>query len=159
MSQAGVEYILRNAFLTDSIHYFNWVNDAEVRKGSNNSELVEWETHNKWFKKSVNDPNKMMLMFVEKNPPHTPIGQVRFEQSTYLDNSWWLSYSIDAAYRGKGLAKKIVTDAVTHLQQKKLVTTIKAQVKPKNVISNKVFTGLGWVKIWDIYELKKGVQL
>jgi UDP-2,4-diacetamido-2,4,6-trideoxy-beta-L-altropyranose hydrolase len=146
-----IQYVVRNAFLTDCIHYFDWANDTQVRKHSNNTELIQWENHKEWFKKSVNDPQKRMFVFVEKELPHTPMGQVRFELA---DDSWWLSYSIGANYRGKGLAKKIITDAVANLQQTNHPTKIKAQVKPDNLISNKVFTGLGWVKTNDIYELK-----
>jgi spore coat polysaccharide biosynthesis protein SpsF len=156
VSPKEVEYVVRSPFVTDCIYYFNWVNDEQVRKNSNNSELVEWESHKEWFGKSLNDPQKRMFVFVEKELPHTPIGQVRFELA---DDSWFLSYSIGANYRGKGLAKKMVTDAVTNLQRHNKVTSVKAQVKADNVISNKVFSGLGWDKKEDTYELKKGVQL
>jgi len=156
MNLIDIQYVMRNAFLTDCINYFDWANDDQVRKHSNNTELIEWESHKEWFGKSVNDPKKRMFVFVEKELPHTPIGQVRFE---LVGDSWWLSYSIGANYRGKGLAKKMVTDALTNLQQHNKVISVKAQVKADNVISNKVFSGLGWDKKEDIYELKKGVQL
>jgi RimJ/RimL family protein N-acetyltransferase len=81
------------------------------------------------------------------------VGQIRFELT---DNEWWLNYSIDSSFRGKGLSKLMITQGVEKLQSDNQIGVFKAQVKPENIASNKVLTSLGWQKESDIYELRKG---
>lgn len=145
-------YILRNVFPMDCIQYFHWFNDDKTRKYSNQPDVIEWSEHKQWFTNSINNPNKKMFMFIQTNP-YAAVGQIRFELT---DNEWWLNYSIDSSFRGKGLSKLMITQGVEKLQSDNQIVVFKAQVKPENIASNKVLTSLGWQKETDIYELRKG---
>jgi len=125
---------LRLAKSEDSKVLFNWANDKVVRYNSLNVEPVSWENHQKWFNNKLHSVSKIYLLFNNK----VPIGQIRFD---FLDDYWFIDYSIDEKYRGKGFGKIILELAIRNFNQGDM---LKAIVKNENISSLKVFQKLGF---------------
>ena len=134
---------LRDTNREDCELYWHWVNDPEVRKYSHIPWGIEWEEHSHWFNNQLGLDNvRMFVAYDHSSTGAVPVGQIRFE---YSDKEWNLSYSVAAKYRGQGISKQMI-----HLGIKQL-NIIKAEVKPDNIISNHIFTSLGWVKTGTTY--------
>ena len=53
---------VRKATLKDSKDIYEWRNDELTRKMSLSTNFVEWDNHIKWFKASLNNTKKSLLM-------------------------------------------------------------------------------------------------
>jgi RimJ/RimL family protein N-acetyltransferase len=67
---------MRPASPADARHIFEWRNHADVRRYSINSESIDWETHRSWFEKTLERPDRVLL--IGEASGH-PAGVVRFD--------------------------------------------------------------------------------
>lgn len=64
-----MEYYLREAALADMDLYYEWVNDAAVRRASFNSAQVGYAEHQAWFRQAVaSDRNRMFVLIGGVSP-------------------------------------------------------------------------------------------
>lgn len=126
---------LRTINERDSQLIYNWANDPSVRKNALQTNIIEWEEHEKWFDTKLNDVNTKI--FILENG-EIPVGQIRFEKEL---GYWKISYSIGQEHRGKGFGTVILEMSI-----KMVNGTLKACVKRENVASKKVFEKLGFLK-------------
>ncbi|WP_051203351.1 UDP-2,4-diacetamido-2,4,6-trideoxy-beta-L-altropyranose hydrolase [Hugenholtzia roseola] len=134
----GMMIQLRKANIDDMKLYFDWVNDIEVRQNSINTEPIAWENHQRWFlNKLQSEETKFYVFEIESNP----IGQLRID---FEDNFGLIDYSVDTQYRGLGLGKLMVKNALEELKMSNKSIQLKAQVKKTNIASFKVFEQLGF---------------
>lgn len=127
------QIILRRAVKEDCRQLYEWRNDPLVRKNSFHQEEIAYENHMKWFGRMMQNPlvRQFILMVGDE-----PAGQVRIQmveevpagqgsvlgdekvsagQGSVLEDekvsagyAWEISYSVDARFRGHGLAKKML---------------------------------------------------
>src|SRR3990170_3077059 len=71
------ELLLRRATINDCDDIFRWRNDEVTRKNSFNSEIIPYEEHCRWLKKTLNDPSK--LLFIGINENNEKCGVIRFD--------------------------------------------------------------------------------
>ena len=58
-----MEYYLREAVLADMDLYYEWVNDAAVRRASFSSAPIVYAEHQAWFRQAVaSDKNRMFVL-------------------------------------------------------------------------------------------------
>ncbi len=100
--------ILRLASCSDEGILFNWVNESCVRDNSFNSLTISYEEHSRWFKKSLKNPKRVILIAIDSIG--CPIGQIRFDFSN--DNSANIDISIDSSHRGFGLSSFLINKAI-----------------------------------------------
>lgn len=82
----GIKRIMRNMFPhnikirraidTDCANVFKWRNASENRRYSFNNELIDFDTHLKWFNKIINDDHEILLIGEKHNDP---IGVLRYK--------------------------------------------------------------------------------
>jgi UDP-2,4-diacetamido-2,4,6-trideoxy-beta-L-altropyranose hydrolase len=133
--------VLRNATINDMHQYFSWTNDEFVRLNSISVKIIAWEEHQKWFKNKLNDKNS--FLYLAKNKQNL-IGQVRFDCG---NSRAVISYSIANNFRGLGLAKKMLKQAIEKISKDcPRIEIIKAKIKITNITSNKVLIRLGFVE-------------
>ena len=94
----------RKASIDDMHLYYEWANDKLVRDYSYNSDTIDLQKHENWFKQKLIDPECLMLVFY--NDLAENIGQVRFQKQN--EKSAVIGVSIDQRQRGKGYSKKIL---------------------------------------------------
>jgi len=130
----------RKASIDDMHLYYEWASDKLVRDYSYNSEAIDLQKHEKWFKQKLLDPECLMLVFY--NDLAEKIGQVRFQKQNV--NSALIGISIDQKQRGKGYSKKILKIASDfYLEQFKEIE-IEAYIKKTNIFSIQSFEGAGF---------------
>ncbi len=66
---------------------------------------------------------------------------MRFEHEA---GAWTIGYSLDAAFRGSGLARPLLAGAIARLNGRAGPAALEAWVKPDNAASLKTFRGLGF---------------
>ncbi|MDY0276416.1 MAG: UDP-2,4-diacetamido-2,4,6-trideoxy-beta-L-altropyranose hydrolase, partial [Desulfomicrobium sp.] len=91
----------RIARLKDEHRLLQWANDPLARKNAFHPQLIEKNTHQKWFYRKLRDLDNCQIFIIETEHG-LPIGQVRFEKYT---DEWEISYSLDSRARGRKLAK------------------------------------------------------
>lgn len=132
---------LRPAMISDSERLLNWRNAPTVRQSAFNTAEVLKEEHEMWFQTTLADPD-VRIYILESGC--IPVGQIRINR---VGTVGFIDYSIDESFRGLGYGKKIVSLVVKEIRKDNFVTSLKAEVKPENLPSRKVFEGLGFSKI------------
>lgn len=140
---------MRLAGSEDLMTYFHWANDQAVRANSIQQAPIPLADHQQWFERKLKDPH-VVLCLAELHGQ--PVGQVRLDRRGL---AWWINYSIDAAFRGRGLGKILLKKAIELLQTAQgQAVHLMAWVKPDNIASLKVFEQLNFQPLPD--RLHKG---
>jgi RimJ/RimL family protein N-acetyltransferase len=127
----------RPATPADARLFFDWRNDKLVAAQSFSSDPIEFDQHKNWFESKLADPDSHLYVFQSDD---RDAGQVRFDQD---NDSALISYSLDAGFRGKGLATPLLQCAIdTFCRENPVVRTLIAKVKKDNTASNRVFEKL-----------------
>ena len=93
---------LRAATQDDAQLLFEWRNHPSIRARSNNSALIEWESHLKWLNKVLQDANRLIYIAEKAD---TEVGVIRFDiGDTQVEVSLYLAPD----QTGKGLGKKLL---------------------------------------------------
>ncbi len=139
-------FYFRKAVLKDSDIVFSLSNDSSVREQSINKNPISLEEHEKWFSHKINDPDYLFLLAFNKDDNF--IGQVRFQIED--NNSAVISISITNEFRGKGFARKMLTESCLRmLAQFNSINGVNAYILPKNNASIRSFLSAGFEYIED----------
>lgn len=131
---------LRPALSSDAVLYFNWANEADVRRQSLNTEDITWSDHEKWFRERMESPDSELLVL--ETPEGLPIGQIRFDRVD--ESTYRLSYALDRLVRGRGIGKLLVQQGMMHMKSHG-AHEIKAEVKSDNIPSVRIFQALNFI--------------
>lgn len=132
----------RKAALSDARLCFEWVNEREGRRFSYSTEEIPWDRHLSWFEEKITDTKCHYFIVVVKGEA---IGQVRFDLAD--DNTFQISYGLDARWRGKGLAPFVLSKALTELQKHTLAKKFVGYVQKLNLASIKAFHRVGFRRL------------
>ncbi|MEX1002979.1 MAG: UDP-2,4-diacetamido-2,4,6-trideoxy-beta-L-altropyranose hydrolase [Crocinitomicaceae bacterium] len=119
---------------------FQWANDPLVRSQSLNPKPITFEEHEQWLQNKLADKNSLLFI---GHQDEDAVGQIRFDQK---EDHILLSYLVAEMYRGRGLGYELVARGLKALKLLVDQGEILAQVKLKNLASQKVFERLGFVK-------------
>jgi len=132
---------LQPATQKDCKMVFDWANEEETRKWSFTTETIPWETHEKWYRDSLERPDRELLIGYHLG---CPIGVLRID---YLEEKAVLSYNIAKEYRGRGYGEELIRAGeawiVSHVSKVKF---LEAAVKTKNMPSRKLLLGNGFTE-------------
>jgi UDP-2,4-diacetamido-2,4,6-trideoxy-beta-L-altropyranose hydrolase len=148
MPTQSEDLTLRYAKETESLIFFDWVNDPVVRSSAYNSELIDLVTHIHWFNDRLNNKN-CFLYILEANG--LPIGQVRFD---FNGEEATIDYSLDVLVRGRGWASKLLRLGIEAINKSR-PTLLNAFVKQDNIASLATFISLGFLE----KDMKTGVGM
>ena len=130
---------VRAAILQDEELLLEWVNDPLVRINSFDSDKIMPVHHWEWFYRRLRDLDNCRIYVVETETG-VPVGQVRFERR---EEKWELNYSLGSVFRGKGLGKLVVEQALAKLHSELGRVQVFAQTKDTNEASKKICASLG----------------
>lgn len=136
----------RKATIDDAKILFDWRNDPETRRQSINTGEIIWDKHLEWFKKSLINPNRkiMIAMFQDEE-----VGTIRLDiEKPYSELSW----TVASSARGRGIGTKMVERAVKFFER-----PLKAQIKPENLASIKIAETAGFEKKNENKEISEWV--
>jgi UDP-2,4-diacetamido-2,4,6-trideoxy-beta-L-altropyranose hydrolase len=95
---------IRVASLADSESLFGWRNHQSIRMASRNSELINWEDHQKWFASVQASPDRLLLIGQRDGQS---IGVVRFDiQDDTAEVSIYLVPNGQESGRGQALLQR-----------------------------------------------------
>ncbi len=133
--------MLRPAEHADEALLLAWANDPETRRQAFQTRTIAASAHAAWFRARLADPSSCCVL-VATTPEGVPIGQVRFDRR---DDAWEVDYSLDPAFRGLGLARTVLAQALVALaSEDRQPTRVRGLVKVSNPASVRVFRSLGF---------------
>ena len=118
-----------------------WRNLKKTRIITGNERIIPWEEHVNWFKESLKNNNRILLIAKKNN---ISIGVVRFDEKV-PKSEFEIGINIDPSEMKKGYGKKILTLSIFHIAKlyKKKINLI-AKVKEDNLPSKGLFNSLGF---------------
>jgi UDP-2,4-diacetamido-2,4,6-trideoxy-beta-L-altropyranose hydrolase len=131
--------VLREATSDDVDLYFDWANDPGVRQQSFSQAEISREQHVAWFGAKLASGDCRMYVLCDDA---TPLGQIRFDMA---DGIAHIGYSLDAAARGRGLAKVLVGLGVERMAGNG-ARSFCAKVKHGNEASAVAFIRCGFIE-------------
>ena len=134
-------FTLRQATHADARDIFDLANDDIVRKGSFESDPIEWEDHLIWLKEKLSDSN---CLFFIVDCQGEFAGQIRFDTIPETKEVE-ISISLQKSIRGLGLSPFIVSRSIEQLLKvRKDVKVVRAYIKRNNTASIKCFEAVGF---------------
>lgn len=131
----------RKAILDDLELFFIWANDSFVRENSYNSDIIDFENHEKWFKNKLNDESCLILVF--ENDQNLKIGQIRIQKDK--NKHAVIGISIGSEHRGKSYAKEMLEIGSDYFLKINPDFVINAFIKEKNLNSKYAFEKSGFI--------------
>ncbi len=133
------EPYLREADINDADILYQWRNDTAVRNNSFNSNVIQYEEHQAWLGRTLQDPSECLYVLMDLD---VPVGQVRLScQGTAAR----ISYSIGNEYCGQGYGSIILQLAENEMLRINPQGYLLAQVKKNNIASQRIFEKLGYI--------------
>lgn len=130
---------LRVACQEDIVTYFNWANEAEVRKNAIHTPFISWLTHKEWFAKRLKDQSSHMYVMEVGG---LPVGQIRFDNE---EGEARIDYSLDSIARGRGWGQRLIALGADLMREIKPLR-LRADVKAGNEVSAAVFLRMGFTE-------------
>lgn len=130
---------LREAEQADCENVYNWRNAQENRRQSFDKLPIDYELHKKWFERTVNSSDNLLLIGEEKEKP---VGVIRYDIN---DNQAKVSVYLVPGMHGFGYGAHLIDAGSIWLQKNcPNIKKINAEIIPENSASEKVFTSAGY---------------
>jgi len=129
---------LRPARQSDALALLGLTNDPEVRRQSFDDHAVTLEEHLGWFGQQLDDVDRAIYVLEARG---TVIGQVRFAPTP---EGLELSYSLDAAVRGRGLSEHLLTKGCQAIRERGSTAPILARTRRHNAASRRALERAGF---------------
>jgi len=138
--------MLRKVKENDMEFLLSLANESEVRKNSMNQDVIDIETHKKWFLKKLTEiKNSTSKMYIyEKNKQK--IGQIRLDKKGIFFN---IDISVIKINRGQGIAKAMLLELLKTVNN----INILAYVKNSNEASKSLFLSSGFKKVKECKDI------
>ncbi len=124
--------LLRPAVMSDVEILYKWRNDPQTRAASHNQDEIDFDSHRKWFEKSLKDIDRKIYIAETGN---IPVGTVRSDNKKGVSE---LSWTVNPEYRGQGIGRQMVS-----LLAKQIKGPIRAEVKAGNLASSRIAEACG----------------
>lgn len=134
----------------DSQYIWQWRNDPVTRQMSIHTDEVPWDRHRAWYAQAARDLGKVLLIASHDG---TPLGMVRFD--LHGADEAEVSINVNPALRGQGLSRPLLAAACAWAFEHLPLSQITARIKPNNLRSLRIFTGVGFVREPDPADLPR----
>lgn len=129
---------LRPASPSDALALLGLTNDPEVRRQSFTGRPVALDDHLAWFDQQLEDPRRALFVL---EVGAVIVGQIRFSPA---DDGLELSYSLDAAVRGRGLAAGLISEGCRQVRAHGESGIIVARTRSQNAASRRALVRAGF---------------
>jgi UDP-2,4-diacetamido-2,4,6-trideoxy-beta-L-altropyranose hydrolase len=130
---------IRMAREDDSRNVFEWRNHPSVRAVSRSVDIIDWESHQRWFASILSAPDRCLLIGQIEG---LPIGVVRFD--THAEEAEVSIYLVPGA-NASGQGRSLLRSAERWLSANRpAVERIRAQVLGHNDHSRRLFSAAGY---------------
>ena len=122
---------------------YHWRNEPFIREVMYNSEIIQWENHQQWFQKALNDEKKVMKILYYDNSPY---GFANFHYTNVKANSGEWGFYIGNPYAPKGMGKLLAYEMLNFLFNEFKVRKVCAEVIDFNEKSLRFHEKVGFKK-------------
>ncbi|MEW5766986.1 MAG: GNAT family protein [bacterium] len=146
------EITLREATMDDCDDLYRWRNDPVTREQFFESEVVPYEEHQKWFRKAMDDSNR--LFFIGVDEKGEKCGVVRFD----IKDGVFAEISVNVApeKRGKKIGPQLISRSCPLFFLKTKRRLILARTKEQNIASIKAFKKAGFSELFRYNDTTRG---
>jgi len=138
----------RQAVEADADMIFSWRNCKAVRFASFDSREISWMEHQDWFRQSLERTDRSLLIAQDAE---MPVGVLRLDRA---GETVEVSVFLDPAMIGRGYGTAILQAGIAWARQNLAgAKVMRAQIKPNNPASSRVFEKAGFVEARRVYEL------
>lgn len=131
---------IREANLEDTEKLFEWRNHPSIRAVSRNTDIIDWEIHQKWFASVLAASDRLLLIGQRED---VPVGVVRFD--IQRDEAEVSIYLVPDAAKQSGLGRELLQSAERWLKvNRPNVAKLCAHVLGANESSQRLFLGVGY---------------
>lgn len=127
---------LRPADREDAQIILEWRNDQQTRENSFSKDVIDSDTHLKWFEAKLADADCFLYILMDEDER---VGQIRIDRVNAIGE---VSYMIAPAKRGRGYGKQILKLAAEEMEGK--VRVLVGLVESANEASRKCFVSDGY---------------
>ncbi|SHX07791.1 Spore coat polysaccharide biosynthesis protein, predicted glycosyltransferase [Mycobacteroides abscessus subsp. abscessus] len=150
---AGAAVTVRDATMDDCLHLLRWRNDPATRAVSRSTEAIGLDSHAPWLERTLQrDDRELLIVEFEGRP----VGMVRFDAE---DAAWEISINMAPESRGRGFARKALSEAEQLFFRRHPGTSIVAFIRADNAASAGLFDRAGYVPWPDRNEPEFGAFL
>lgn len=130
---------IRFARPDDSEKLFEWRNHPTIRAVSRSADMIDWESHQRWFASALSDPDRLLLIGQRDG---LPVGVVRFD---ILGDEAEVSIYLVPGIKQVGLGRDLLLSAERWFASNRAgVRNIRAHVLGGNERSQRLFLGAGY---------------
>lgn len=143
---------LREASLDDSAFLLRLRNMEDSVRWSQSGKSVRKKEHERWMRQVVSSRSSRVFIGIlafPGGPPSEAIGMVRLESAG--EGEWRISIALDEPFRGKGLSRPLLSQALVQLRTELTAPSIAlvAHVHRENLASQALFRSLGFLETVD----------
>ena len=144
--------VICKATLEDSKDVWIWRNDPLTRRMFRSSRVVKWSTHNQWFKLSLQNRNRILLIGYDGLKEKVGIVRLDLINKHVAE----VSINLNPNKRGLKLSKPLLSSAIQYAR-KSGITEFYAEIKNNNTTSLHIFkeTGFKYIQVKDEMSLLK----
>lgn len=128
--------------MQDSKVIWEWRNNSHTREMSIDSNFVNWDDHEVWFEKSLNNKNRFLYVGSHLEFKGILVGMSRFDFNEH-SNSAEVSINLNPDMRNKGLSAPLLLASIEEFKKYKK-SLLTATVKKENLASIKCFEKCGF---------------
>lgn len=142
----GALVSVRKATLNDALKVFNWRNAAENRRHSHDGREIAWESHQTWFEKAINDPDRIILIGSDASGD---LGVVRYDRK---NGDWLVSIYLAPDRHGGGFGEPLLRAGSAWLRENcSGAHKVRAEILMENRASQNVFLRAGYKPAFITY--------
>lgn len=143
MKKYSKEYLVK-AQNEDVRFIYDVRNDELSRKNSINKDIIDYESHLKWYANKLSDKTSHIYLLTDGQ---TKFGHIIIDEEA--NNRVTISYYVSPQCRHKGYGTKLIQLAEEKIRQKMPNAIIQAEVLSENLISQKIFMKMQYKKIYE----------
>ena len=125
-----------------------WRNDAQTRAMSLSTDEVSWATHQAWYEKSLDDPNR--FLYIGRLAATEKVGMCRFDIGAD-GRSADVSINLNPGMRGRNLARRLLAGAIAVFRGTRPIALV-ATIKRHNAASIRCFSQCGFMPAAEDHE-------
>jgi len=144
--------LLRRVLIDDRDDIYLWRNDEVARKYSFNRELITYEEHCRWFKKALEDLQKVLFVGIDEDGERC--GVVRFDLINDFTSE--IHITIAPEKRGRGIGATLIEKSCKLFFDEKRLKLIYARIMEQNQVSINVFIKTGFCEMFRYIDEKSG---
>ncbi|WP_250258314.1 bifunctional UDP-2,4-diacetamido-2,4,6-trideoxy-beta-L-altropyranose hydrolase/GNAT family N-acetyltransferase [Dermabacter sp. Marseille-Q3180] len=129
---------VRDASMGDCLHLLRWRNDPETRAVSRTTEAIGLDAHAPWLERTLERHDRELFIAQVKG---RPVGMVRFDAD---GSAWEVSINLAPETRGRGLARKVLSEAESLFFRRHPGSSVMAFVRAENAPSMRLFDRAGY---------------